>query len=199
MGAGLINGSFEAPPIAYGAGYTVAPVGFGWTIASGNIELLSSAYWQPSNGNQSIDLNGSTTGSIYQDFIFSSSQTWVVKFDMSANPDLNTRGDSAGSGLKSMRVDFGTPGLMTTLGTYSLDSAPRTIANMQYVSFSTPEILVSDSVVYRLQFTSLVGGINGPVLDNVQLQVVPEPSAAALLCSSLVGFIALRRRNDYQD
>jgi hypothetical protein len=169
-GEGLINGSFEAPkqsrPIEE---YSAAPAGFGWTIATGEVDVLNSDYWQPSSGNQSVELNGTTAASIYQDFTFSDAGTWTVKFDMSANPDLFARGDSAGSGFKTLRVEFGIPGVMTNLGTYSLDSAPRTVGDMRWVTITTPEIVVSNSVPYRLQFTSLTQGIAGPVLDNVLL------------------------------
>jgi len=195
--AGLINSSFETPPVTLAQNFSVAPAGFGWTIASGNLDLYST-YWQASSGNQSIDLNGSVACSIYQDFTFSSSQTWAISFDLSANPDAGTRGDGLGTGIKNMRVDFGTPGQMTTLGTYGVDAAPRSINNMQWVTFTTPEVLVSDSVVYRLQFTSIVSGVGGPALDNVQLQVVPEPSAVALLCSGLIGFFVLGRSNKHK-
>jgi hypothetical protein len=169
-GAGLINGSFEAPMQSrYIEEYSAAPVGFGWTITTGEVDVLTSDYWQPSSGNQSAELNGTTAASIYQDFTFSDAGTWTVKFDMSANPDLFARGDSSGSGFKTLRVDFGIPGLMTNLGTYSLDSAPRTVGDMRWVTITTPEVVVSNSVLYRLQFTSLTQGIAGPVLDNVVL------------------------------
>ena len=192
MAAGLSNGSFETPVTEFGTFYSTAPPEFDWTIASGNIEVLSTAYWQASSGSQSIDLNGASAGSIYQDFTFSSSGVWAIRFDMSANPDLGSRGDGAGTGLRTMRVDFGTPGLMTTLGTYSLDSDSRAIDNMNYVTFMTPAVAVSDSVIYRLQFTSLSSGLGGPVLDNVLL--VPEPSTWALFCVGAIVCL-LRWRN----
>jgi hypothetical protein len=194
-GTGLVNGDFEAPPFSgFGTNYTVgSPTGFGWTIATGNIDLLTSAYWQPSSGNQSVDLNGSTAGSMYQDFNFSSTGTWTVQFDLSANPDQLTRGDGNGTGLKNMRVDFGPVGSPASLGTYSIDPAPRSIGNMQYVTFTTPQIVVTDaSVLYRLQFTSLAGGNAGNVLDNVQLQLVPEPSMVTLVSSAMLGWCVYR-------
>ena len=193
-GTGLVNGNFESPVLpGIGLTFSTPPAGFNWTVASGDIEVFTASYWQPASGNQSVDMNGSTTGSIYQDFMFSSSQTWAISFALSANPDQGTRGDGNGTGIKNMRVDFGTPGSMTSLGIYGVDSTPRSINNMQYVTFTTPQILVSDSVLYRLQFTSLVAGNGGAVLDNVQLQVVPEPGTLALLCSGLTGLFVLRR------
>ena len=194
-GAGLLNGDFEAPvEPGFGVNFSVPPAGFVWNLAFGNIEQVTSAYWQPSSGDQSLDLSGSDAGAIYQDFTFSSSGAWNIRFDLSANPDLFTRGDGMGSGFKTVRVDFGTPGLMTTLGTYSLDSAPRSISDMMWVTMTTPEIVVSDSVTYRLQFTSLDPGNAGPCLDNVQLQSVPEPGSVALLCSGLMVLFLHRRQ-----
>lgn len=169
--AALINGSFETPALSQlGATYSTAPAGFGWTIASGDIDVVVSNYWQSSSGNQSMDLNGTTAASIYQDFMFSSAGTWAVQFDLSANPDLFAGGDGLGSGLKAVRVDFGVPGVMTHLGTYSLDSAPRTTTSMGWVPFMRPSVVVSNAVLYRLQFTSLAEGLGGPVLDNIALR-----------------------------
>jgi hypothetical protein len=195
-GAGLVNGDFELPVLTgIGATYSVAPVGFGWTIASGNIDLLTSAYWQPASGNQSIDLDGTTAGSIYQDFNFSSSGTWEITFDLSANPDLYTQGDGLGTGLKTVEVDFGPVGSVTTLGTYSISPVGRTDSNMQWVTITTPQVEVSDSVLYELQFTSLTPGIAGNALDNVQLQAVPEPAGGALFSAGLciLGFVMRRK------
>lgn len=178
-----------------GGTYNVAPTGFFWTIASGDIDLLRT-YWQPSSGLQSLDLNGTTTGSIYQDFTFSSGGAWAISFDLSANPDLYIRGDGLGSGLKNVRVDFGTPGSMSTLGIWGVDSAPRTISDMQWVTITTPEVVVSDSLVYRLQFTSMVSGYSGPALDNIQILAIPEPGFAAFFCTAAIGCAMLHRRRN---
>jgi hypothetical protein len=192
-GAGLVNGDFESPVVTgQGLPANVAPPGFGWTIASGDIDILGT-YWQPATGFQSLDLNGSTTGSIYQDFTFDSAGTWAFSFSLSANPDAFTRGDGGGTGVKNMQVLFGTPGSMTSLGTWGVDSDPRTIDNMQWVTITTPAVVVSSSTVYRVQFTSLVSGPSGPALDNVQVSPIPEPNAAALLCVVPAACWILRR------
>jgi hypothetical protein len=174
--AGLLNGSFEAPPqitsiteYTTPSGINSAPVEFGWKIESGDVDLLTSDYWQASEGRQSLELNGGAQGSIYQDFTFSSSGRWVVRFDMSANPDQDFRGDGMGVGQRGLRVDFGVPGAVTNIGTYRLDAGPRTVIDMEWVSFVTRPVLVSTGVVYRLQFSSLDSGISGPALDNVEV------------------------------
>lgn len=195
--AGLLNGDFESPG---GVGYfntfypLSTPSAFSWKVAAGEIDLLGSTYWQHASGQQSVDLNGLAPGSIYQDFTFSSSGTYVIKFALSANPDLDFQGDDLGTGIKNARVDFGTVGLLSPLGTYGVDAASRHIANMNYVTITTPAITVSDLTVYRLQFTSLVSGKGGAVLDNVRIEVVPEPGSATLFSLATIGIFAARRK-----
>jgi hypothetical protein len=170
---GLSNSDFELPAIGTGGlNYISPPPGFGWSVASGDFDLIGN-YWQASSGQQSVDLNGFAQGSIYQDFTFPTMGTWSIKFNMSANPDT--------AGLKSLRVDFGlTGGAMSSLGTFSLNSTGRTYANMLWTEFNTASVNISAPGSYRVQFSSLTPGASGPALDNVSLVQVPEPSIAAM-------------------
>jgi hypothetical protein len=182
-GAGLVNGSFETPTnSAHIVEYGVAPEGFGWVIASGNIDVQTTGYWQCSDGNQSIDMNGGTPATIYQDFIFPHAGTWFIYFDFSANPDRFARGDGLATGLRTLQVDFGIPGVMTNLGTFSLDAAPRTINHMEWTRIVTTPIQALEGVVYRLQFSSLSPGIGGPALDNISIH---QPPLASLRVSEV--------------
>ena|SRR5436190_7580664 len=192
--AALQNGGFESPVLTggYATNFSVAPPGFAWTVVSNNIEVLRNDYWQPSSGLQSIDLNGATPSSIYQDFTFSSSGTWRLLFDLSANPDAITQGDGLGTGVKNMRVDFGVPGSLSSLGIFGVASDPRTVANMVWTSQIGGLVAVSDSVTYRLQFTSLVPGNGGAVLDNIRFELVPEPGMLTLVGVGLFGFLFRR-------
>jgi hypothetical protein len=179
QGAGLLNGDFESPVVSVGAYYTTAPAGFAWTIVPGTGIDLNGSYWQASSGVQSVDLNGFSPGTIYQDFFLSGSGFWNVKFDMSANPN--------DAGMKTLRVDFGpASGVLTSLGTYTLDTGTRTLSNMQWLTVTTPQFSADSSTLYRLEFTSLTAGANGPALDNVQVSLIPEPGSLAIVCCGLL-------------
>ena len=167
----LANGDFETPVEPNGlGGYNGTPAlaGFAWQIGSGDIDI-SRTYWQPASGAQSIDLNGTAAGSIYQDFTFSAAGSWTVMFAMSANPDS--------AATKTLNVSFGpVGGLMNSLGNYAITPGTRTHSDMQWVSITTPSFSAQDSVTYRLSFTSLIAGLQGPALDNVQLLQVDRKS-----------------------
>jgi hypothetical protein len=189
-GAGLLNGDFETPIVpGMAAYYTSAPAGFLWTVVPGTGIDHVRTFWQASSGAQSVDLNGFSPGSIYQDFNFSTAGNWDVKFDLSANPDPGE------AGIKTVRVDFGVAGgPLTTLGTFTSNSAGKTLSNMQWLTVTTPDFSVDTSTLYRLEFTSLTPGASGPAIDNVRAVVVPEPSSLALLCGGLVfGLLKVRK------
>src|SRR5262249_39635842 len=141
---------------------------------------------QASSGAQSIDLNGFSPGSIFQDFNFISSGAWTILFDLAGNPE--------GPGVKTVRVDFGeSDGPLTSLGTFTFDSTGHTRPNMGWITISTSELTVDASTTYRLQFTSLTPGATGPALDNVRLLLVPEPATGSLLAAGVAVAWLFRR------
>lgn len=186
--AGLVNASFEVPTVPNPEpwiGLSGSPAGFGWVISSGNVEVISSTLWSPSDGSQSLDLNGDQPGAIYQDFTFPSAGLWAIKFDMSANPgDINIQIND-----KTLRVDFGIAGgPLTGISTNTVSNIGRSHFDMQYVEITTPTLSVDATTVYRLAFTSLTGDTGGPVIDNVRIVAVPEPSPIALMILTLCCF-----------
>lgn len=61
------NVEFEIPVIS-GKISVYAPDTCGnWTVESGSIDLCGAGYWQHVSGNQSVDLNAWSVGTIYQD------------------------------------------------------------------------------------------------------------------------------------
>ncbi|HTY88166.1 MAG TPA: PEP-CTERM sorting domain-containing protein [Candidatus Acidoferrum sp.] len=200
---GLVNGDFELPvvPPSLPVGivdYTTSsppPASFGWQLASGALDLTAGTYWQPASGQQSLDMTGdwgSDPGVIYQDFTFSHAGAWAISFCLSANPDSPYPDFPTD---RTLQVSFGTPGgSLSSLGTWTVSAIGRTRANMNWVTFTTPTINVQDSVVYRLEFSSLSPAPYGPVLDNVQLVSVPEPTVVALTVLGAVALLSGRRR-----
>jgi hypothetical protein len=97
----------------------------------------------------------------------------AVNFDMSVNPDAG--------GNRSVGVDFGlASGSLSSVGTFTLNSAGRTLANMNWVDQTTAVFTVDASSTYRLQFTALDGDASGAALDNITLVQVPEPGVASI-------------------
>jgi hypothetical protein len=97
---------------------------------------------------------------------------------MSANPgDINTQVND-----KTLRVDFGAAGgPLAGVLTNTVSNIGRSHFNMQYVEVTTPTFSVDATTTYRLAFTSLTGDTGGPVIDNVRIVAVPEPTSLAIL------------------
>lgn len=187
----LLNGGFELPVQTDPQGFTTLgvgmnPPGFAWTISSGNVDLVGD-YFPAAEGNQCLDLTGYIAGSIYQDVTFGEGGIYRVMFQFSGNPvDLPT--------VKEMRVDFGpAAGILQTLGIFSFDTTGWTSSDLGWRQEQTPDFPVIAGVDYRLQFTSLVSGSYGPLLDDIRIVAVPEPDAGALLLVAIIGMAVPRK------
>jgi hypothetical protein len=95
----LVNASFEAP--AAGATFVTRSGSFGtgggWSI-SANVDHIG-GLWQSAAGSQSVDLNGSTTGSVSQTFATTPGAMYAVRYAVSEN--------FFGVGNKTMQVKWG--------------------------------------------------------------------------------------------
>ena len=191
------NGGFETPAIVGNATLSGCPAGFVWCIGQGNVDLIQ-AFWEPGEGRQSIELNGTEAGSIYQDLVTTPGQRYTLSFLLSGNPD--------GPAIETMRIFWG--GM--DLGTYGwVPGPPQTTTNMLW---SPTDIggLLATSTTTRLEFRSTTtadcngaGPACGPALDAVSLvaaAVVPEPATLALVGGGVLALGALttarRRRAD---
>lgn len=102
-GQSIVNGSFEVPanPPAPGNFLTIGPGaeatnGFtGWTITTGNIDVVDATAavvginWGAQgaiDGGQILDLNGTTSGGIAQNFVTTAGQQYQVTFSFANNP-----------------------------------------------------------------------------------------------------------------
>ena len=189
----VANGGFEQPVAANSiTGTTSIP---GWTASSGDFEIITSAYWQPHSGNQSIDLNGITPATIFQDLATEVGATYQLSFWMAGNPDA--------AGDKSLNVLWGG----ANVGSFTFVQAGATRSNMLWQLMTTGTLTATSSTT-RLAFQSTTTATpsGGPALDDVSVTLlagppinstVPEPSTYVMFATGLValGGIARRRRS----
>jgi choice-of-anchor C domain-containing protein len=187
------NGGFELPVLsgAYSS-FNFNNQGLtNWTILSvnnvnSNVELIRT-YWQPSEGAQSLDLNGSRDGGISQLIATSPGQLYQVAFDLSINPD------AAGGANRTVDVQFG-----SFATSYTITKTTQTRADMQWQPTTFFFTATSNSTL--LQFVSNNTPSTSPygvTLDNVKVVAAPEPGSIALSALGLVplaGLVLRRRR-----
>jgi choice-of-anchor C domain-containing protein len=161
MAAPFQNGSFEDGPDDIG-GFITLFAGetdiTGWTVSSGSIDLIGS-YWEASDGDRSIDLNGNGLGAISQAFDTEPGAVYQVVFDMAGNPD--------GQGLKVLLASAN-----STANEYEFGSTGKTRGEMGWTEMSFIFQASSDSTT--LEFASVSPrGAYGPALDNVRVILIP--------------------------
>jgi len=177
----IVNGSFEQPVIGgsfqnFGTGSTAIS---GWTVTSGNLDVVRTTYYPASDGNQSLDLNGQQTGAIAQTVATVIGVPVTIRFDMGANPR------NPGPDIIYSRIRVSAAGQSQDFELYigGDESSPHWTT----MTFSFTPVATSTT----LSFASLISGEAGPTLDNV---TVPEPRAAVLVASGILGCVLRGRR-----
>lgn len=181
----ILNGGFETPVInglwvGYPTGHTdLAP----WAITDGSVDIVRS-YWQPYEGDQSLDLNNFGGGAIEQSFATEVGRSYSLTFAYANNPD----GGEA-SGVVNV---LGT----TILFSQAVVHAGSTHGNMDWQVFHS--VFMADSTTTTLRFVGTNSGAFGLTLDAVSVTAidsVPEPSSLAMGGLGLIaaGGFAIRR------
>ncbi|MBN2133815.1 MAG: choice-of-anchor C family protein [Sedimentisphaerales bacterium] len=193
------NGSFEestysSPIGSYVTLYEGSTAITGWTVigavavASDSVDYIG-GYWQASEGNRSLDLNGYYgTGGVEQVISTVAGNTYVVTFDMAGNPDRQ--------GVKTMEVSAGTQSAL-----FQFDTTGHSKSNMGWETMTWS--FIADAPDTTLRFMSTMTNPNdnawGPALDNVHVTPIP---AAVLLgmvgLGSSGGLLAWRKRRTLQ-
>ena len=178
----VLNGGFEDVDISPFDYLTVPPTQLThWTITPGRIDLVDKDWWDPAEGDQSIDLNHAGPGSLSQNLLTEAGATYDIDFALTGNwrgpPDTKSM-EVWWDGAKVAQFDITEP---TGWSTSNMNWQYYRISNMTASSSST-----------TLKFVSLTAGEGGPVLDDVS--VTPEPGTLALMALGLAGLVAARRR-----
>lgn len=162
-----------------------SPMG-NWSVDRGSVDLIG-GYWQaPSVGGGSVDLDGSSPGSISQ-ILTLSPGSYMLSFSLSGNPE-------AGALLKSVGVSIGDA---SEIFSYNTRDNGTTKTDMHYINevlFFSISPLASQQE-RRLSFISQSSsGAGGAVIGNLQISQVPLPAALPLFGAALLGIGAVARR-----
>ncbi|MFJ8887346.1 DUF642 domain-containing protein [Streptomyces sp. NPDC102402] len=157
----ISGGGFETPVVpspspftSHLGGQAVGP----WTVGGHSVDLTSDRLWDAAEGSQSLDLNGSSSGSVSQEIPTHPLTSYVVSFELAGNP-------AWAPALKTgeLRVD-GVP-----VKTFAFDITGRGFRNMgwtrQTAVFTS---LLKNSVT--LTFAGTSPGVGGPVIDDVRVR-----------------------------
>ncbi|WP_017295297.1 choice-of-anchor C family protein [Geminocystis herdmanii] len=129
-----------------------------WEIIRDDIDYKEN-FWQNSDGNRSLDLNGGQAGAISQTFPTKIGERYLVKFDMGGNPD------NLAIPIRKIIISVG-----EQQGHFVFDMrGGKTRENMQWQTFKW-EFIAEDSMT-TLIFSVSQGNTSayGPTLDNVRV------------------------------
>ena len=169
---------FETPVAPPGGFTNVSSPGMvgGFAVTSGNVDTVNTGFFNSFAGSQSLDLNGSSSGTISRMFNVVAGMTYQLMFAYANNPD-----NGASANVSVSNSTFGTS-LITHVGS--------TKTNMNYTMFSQMFTAAAGGTS-TLTFASANSGSAGIVLDAVQVNsidapgppvvsAVPEPTTLAL-------------------
>lgn len=154
------DGSFEYPRVAAGgftdlsAGQAIGP----WQVTAGTVDLIGAGYWQAAEGDQSVDLNGTTPGTVTQTFTTVPGVNYTVTYALAGNP-------AGGPTLKTGRALIDGQDFQD----FSFDITGKSVTNMGYVDRQFT--FRATSATTTIGFASTTPSTSfGPVLDDVRVE-----------------------------
>jgi len=161
----------------------------GWTtytrlgLPSTGAYYASTASWDASDGQRSVELNGAMQGGIYQDVILQVGKQYKFSFDYSVDPSGSRLNNPFTASVRSFNN-----------GISYVRPVGHSATNMLYNTFEI--VFTATNAANRVSFNSGNAGQFGVVIDAVNLALVPEPATWAMLIAGfgMVGFSMRRRR-----
>lgn len=154
------NGSFEYPLApansfsTHAAGSLLGP----WRVGGGGIDLIDNGFWQPAEGDQSIDLNAVSPGSVTQTFTTVPGRTYTVSYSLAGNSANQQQP------LRTGRVLIDGQNFQD----FTFDVTGKTTTAMGYVNRQFD--FTAGAAATTLAFVSGTAGAYGPAIDNVQVK-----------------------------
>ena len=134
----------------------------GWRILKGTIDILTDSYWQsaPDGGNQSIDLDGTSVGTIEQSFATAPGRDYLFTGYVSHNPSVPYgRANVFLNGVFFTRLTHGIP-----------DSNPH----MQWQRFTYRFRATAAATTLTLSDVTGINDTQGTVLDGLSVTLAPN-------------------------
>jgi len=157
----IINGDFETPQAPDRCLALSSDQLPGWKIERGDVDVVST-YWPAEHGNQSLDLNGLTSGAISQTIVTEPSHWYRLTFFYAGNPDEN-----AADSDRAAEVQWGDK-LLTILH-------PK-LGTLTDMNWQRREFVVqAKTAKTTLAFISVNDGAYGVALDDVSLVPCDPP------------------------
>jgi len=191
LGDILVNGSFETPVVGLTGVRVISPggepAGFGWVVNSGNVEVFGELYpglpGPAFDGQQQLDLNGVSVGTLSQSFATAAGLSYLLGFAY-ANNYVHT--NQANPALATVRV-FDTASGANLVTPLSISHGTSASTNLDWTTGTV--MFTATGANSTLRFISNTSDpAGGILLDGVSVNgvsAVPEPSVTALLVVAL--------------
>jgi len=174
--AGVVNGSFEDPNYAGGWGISSNDgLAGGWFAEAGQMEVGAGSIYGTSGytGNEVLELDAYSNSTISQ-IVSTSVGSNVITFDAAAR---------AGVAASSLGVDVLWNGQL--VGSY----------NPASTAFSSFSIVVTGTGSDKLSFVGTgTSDSYGTLIDNVNVQAVPEPMSMVVIAGGVAAMLRRRRK-----
>ena len=161
------NGGFERPLVnnsddfqTFTAGDTIKEEDE-WTVDSGSVDLVEEDTFDAFRGEQAIDLNGTTRGSISQEVDTEAGDDYLLRFHLAGNP-----GCTETNKVKVLNVYWDEE----LVATFYYDTTGQTTDDIDW-QLRVLE-LSGDQEDTELRFASANDGNCGPMIDAVSLRMI---------------------------